>query len=93
MREVLFKQGSAKVLFKNNTFEIQFLNSYTPKRTELLSNFYQKRNERFPDGIKKLGGLKLKYTLKPPIREGHRNGMKKIPISSLKNISSAGKIE
>jgi len=84
MREVLFKQGSAKVLFKNNTFEIQFLNNYTPKRTELLSKFYQKITERFPDGLKILGGLKLKYSLKPPIREGYGNGMKKIPISSLK---------
>ncbi len=80
MRETLFRQGSAKVLFKQNTFVINFLNSYSPKQTGQLNEFYDKIHKRTSEGLGILGGAKLKFVLKSPKGKEHQNIMKKVPL-------------
>ena len=84
MRDLLFRQGSASVSLKQDCLEIKYMNSYSPKLTQELNNLYKKIYERTPNGLSILGGLQLKFVLKPPISEEHKNGMKKVPLSTLK---------
>jgi hypothetical protein len=93
MRDILFRQGSARVTLRKDTIEIQFLNSYSPKLTEQLSDFYHKIYERTSDGLALLDGLKLKFVLNPAVSEEHRNAMKKVPLSTVKNLPPSGKID
>jgi len=93
MRETLFRQGSARVTLRKATIEIQFLNSYSPKLTEQLTNFYHKIYERTSDGLALLDGLKFKFILNPAVSEEHRNAMKKVPLSTVKNLPQSGKID
>ena len=80
MRETLFRQGSAKVLFRKNAFVINHLNSYSPKRTSQLNKFYNIIHERTSNGLEILGGARIKFELKPPKGPEHRNSMKKVPL-------------
>jgi hypothetical protein len=45
------------------------------------------------DGLALLVGLKLKFVLNPAISEEHRNAMKKVPLSNVKNLPQSGKID
>jgi len=92
MRDVLFRQGSAKLYLKQETFEIKYLNNNTQKMTVQLNKLYQKIHEKTSNGLKILGGLKIKYLLNPPTGEEHRNCMKKVPLSDVKSFPPEAKI-
>ena len=66
MRRSLFRQGAGQISFKNNTFKIDFLNSYSVEMTNMLKKFYSKIEEEFTDGLSVLGGKKLNFNLRVP---------------------------
>jgi len=76
LRDVLFRQGSARISLslKGNSIEINHLNNYSPKLTKELNNLYRKIHKRTSSGLSILGGLKLNFQLKPPISEEQKNG-------------------
>jgi hypothetical protein len=91
MREILFRQGSAKVYLKEDTFEVNFLNSYSPQLTTQLEEYYDMISARHSNGMELIGGLKMKYNLKTPLGKEHKNSMKKMPLISGKNNSGSAK--
>ena len=84
MREKLFKQGSAVIKFRNDTFEIHFLNNYTSKLTNQLAKLYLNAHDISKDGLSLLGGFKIKYVLNPPLGKESRNSMERIPLDAIK---------
>ena len=80
MRESLFRQGSSRVVFRNNTYEVEILNRFSPKFTKELENWFGILEKRFIDGMKILGGSKLKFILQHPYEKEHRNAMRKLPL-------------
>ena len=85
MREVLFRQGSAKLTLKDGTFEVNFLNSYSSQLTSQLKEYYNAIYERYSNGMEIIGGMKVKYNFKIPLGKEHKNSMKKMPLISGKN--------
>ena len=92
MREILFRQGSSKINLKDNTFEVNFLNSYSSQLTDQLKRFYDTINERHLNGMEIIGGMKVKFNLKPPLGKEHKNSMNKVRLISGKKISGSDKI-
>ncbi len=86
MRELLFRQGSAKVKLNKDTIEVHFLNKYSPEVTEQLNKFYQLIHKKVSEGLKIIGGLKVKFILQPPWGEEYKNGMKKVALNSIKTM-------
>ena len=81
MREILFRQGSAKLNIKDDTFEVNFLNSYSPELTTQLKQFYDTISEKYSNGMEILGGMKVKFYFKTPLGKEHKNSMKKVPLN------------
>jgi len=86
MRECLFRQGSSRVTVVNDTIEVQFLNSFSPQLTNKLKTFYQLIHERTKGGLDILGGMKLKFILRPPHGQEHKNAFKRDKLSAGKII-------
>ncbi len=84
MRELLFRQGSAKVRLNKDTIEVHFLNSFKPEVNYHLDKFYQMINKKASSGLEILGGLKLKYFLTTSLGENNSNGLKKEVLDSTK---------
>jgi len=84
MRELLFRQGSAKVRLNKDTIEVHFLNSFKPEVNYHLDKFYQMINKKASSGLGILGGLKLKYFLTTSLGENNSNGLKKEVLDSTK---------
>ena len=80
MRETLFRQGSSRVVFRNNTYEVEILNRFSSKFTKELESWFGILEKRFGDGMKILGGSKLKFILQQPYEKEHRNAMRKLPL-------------
>jgi hypothetical protein len=76
-REMLFRQGSARVRRNGDTLEVHFENAYSPARTEQYRRWFEQIHERTGDGISLLGGLKLRFILRPPHGDEHRNSHRK----------------
>lgn len=84
MRELLFRQGSAKVRLNKDTIEVHFLNIFKPEVNYHLDKFYQMINKKASSGLEILGGLKLKYFLTTSLGENNSNGLKKEVLDSTK---------
>jgi hypothetical protein len=82
MRDILFRQGCARVRFEDRTMKVEFKNSFDLKTTNMLRFWFELLSERFPDGMNILGGFRLEFHLRPPYGEEHRNTYKKIPLNS-----------
>lgn len=80
MRASLIRQGNSKVKVVDDTIEVHFLNSFSPELTASLNKFYQSIHKKTSNGLKILGGLKLKFLLLPPYGEDHKNAFKKTPL-------------
>jgi len=84
MRDILFRQGAAKLGKKDNQLIISFLSSYRIKLHKMLNLWTDKVSQRHKGGLKILGGLSLKYELNPPRGEEYRNSGVKIDFSEEK---------
>jgi hypothetical protein len=72
MRNMLFRQGSAKLRIQNQSIEIELLNGLNQKNTDRLNFLIQKIN--LPEQkIKIIGGLNLKFKLPLPIEKVLKN--------------------
>lgn len=76
-REMLFRQGSARVRRNGDTLEVHFENAYSPEWTERYRRWFGQVQERTGDGLSLLGGLKLRFILRPPHGDEHRNSHRK----------------
>jgi len=93
MRDHLFKQGCAKVIISHDTIEIHFLNSFSPKFTEHFNKFYHLVHNKTANGLKILGGFKLKFFLQPPYGDEYKNALKKAhltPVKIFENLEKLG---
>ena len=72
MRNILFRQGSAKIKLQNQTFEIGLLNPLTQKTTDMLSHLIEKINLS-EQNMKIIGGLNLKFKLHSPTEKVMKN--------------------
>lgn len=81
MRERLFRQGAGIVNFRNNTFDIKFLNAFSTSMTKMLNKLFQRISSDYPDGLTLLGGAKLHFSLQVPYGEEYRNSFEKLPLS------------
>ncbi len=86
MREILFRQGAGKVFFKDNTFEIRFMNAFDITMTKMLDRLFREVSREHADGLTILGGAKLRFTLRVPHGDEHRNCLEKVPISLSENF-------
>jgi hypothetical protein len=91
MREVLFRQGNARVMFSENTYEIRFLNSFSADLTQELARWFRILENRWNSGLNIIGDSKFKFILQPPHGEEHRNRLQKVPLE-IEKISGSGKI-
>ena len=80
MRELLFRQGAGMVYFRNNTFDIKFLNAFSTSMTKMLNKLFQGIRSDYPDGLTLLGGAKLNFLLQVPHGEEYRNSFEKLPL-------------
>lgn len=76
-RELLFRQGSAQVRRNGIALEVHFENAYSPERTEQYRRWFDQIQERTGDGLLLLGGMKLRFILRPPHGPEHRNSHQK----------------
>lgn len=81
MRDSLFRQGCSRIMFKENTYEVEILNTFSSNFTRELKNWFEILDDRWGDGLKILGGSKLKFILQPPHGKEHRNAMRKLPLN------------
>jgi hypothetical protein len=81
-REMLFRQGSAQVRRSGDTLEVHFENAYSPQRTEQYRRWFDQIQERTSDGLSLLGGMKLRFILKPPHGPEHSNSHQKALLTS-----------
>jgi hypothetical protein len=86
MRKILFKQGAGAISYNKNSFEIEFLNSYSLKMTKLLQKLYAKIEHNFPSGLSVLGGKKISFKLQTPKGEEFKNSFKKSDFSKHENF-------
>ena len=86
MRKSLFRQGAGQIRFKDNTFKIDFLNSYSVEMTNMLKRFYSKIEDEFIDGLSILGGNKLNFKLRVPYGKEFKNSFKKSKFSANENF-------
>lgn len=84
MRESLFRQGSSRVIFREETYEVHILNSFSPDLTQELSKWFELLDKRWGNGLKILGDSKLKFFLQSPHGEDHKNSFRKTPLNSEK---------
>ena len=86
MREMLFRQGAGKVFFRNNTFEIEFMNAFPIPMNRMLNKLFRKISEEYANGLTILGGAKLSFKLKVPHGDENRNSLEKVPLSLPENF-------
>lgn len=81
-RELLFRQGAAKITRKNNTLYLNFANSFSIERHNFLTDFFDKIKNQYPQGLQIIGGLKVDFILKPPLGKEHKNSNSKSILSN-----------
>jgi len=86
MRETIIRQGAGKVFFRNNTFEIEFMNAFNIPMTRMLDKLFSKISSDYADGLSILGGAKLSFAMKVPHGDEHRNSLEKVPLSLPENF-------
>jgi hypothetical protein len=91
MRDSLFRQGSSRVMFREEGYEVKFSNSYSPELTQELNRWFELLEKRCKAGLNILGGSRLKFYLQSPHGEEHRNALRRRPLN-LEKISLGGKI-
>jgi len=84
MRDMLFRNGTAKLRKEGNQLIVSFLSSYRVKQTNVLKQWTSKVKQRHKDGLKIIGGLFLEYELNPPRGGEYKNSGAKIDFSSEK---------
>jgi len=89
MREVLIRQGCGRINIVGNEIVVKFVNSFSLDMTNALRPLYEKINEECHDGLKILGGYRLRFELKTPYGEERRNLKKKVSLSSEKPINNS----
>jgi len=87
MRNSLFLQGSSRITFREQKYEIEFSNSYSPELTQELHRWFEMLEKRCRAGLSILGNSTLKFYLQSPHGEEHRNALRKIPLDLEKNTS------
>lgn len=86
MRERLFRQGAGKIFFRDNTFEVEFSNAFSPSMTNMLKKIFKKIANDNNDGLSILGGAKLKFSTRVPHGDEHRNSLEKVPFFATENF-------
>lgn len=86
MRSMLFRQGAGMIRFRDRTFDIEFQNSYSPQMTGILNDLFKSIGADQGQEFALLGGAKLKFSMKIPFGEEHRNSLEKEPLSRAKNF-------
>lgn len=85
MRDALFRQGAATLTRDEDALVVRFLNSYRVKRTNMLRDWFGTVTHRHRNGIALLGGLNLRFELRPPRGEEYRNTGRKVDLAEVKN--------
>ena len=83
MRDVLFRQGPARIQLVEDTIQLSFQDSFSQERTELLGNWFDCLRDRHADGLQIIVGLKLSFQLRVPQGEEHRNAFRKARLCSV----------
>lgn len=83
MRDVLFRQGPARIQLVEDTIQLSFQDSFSQERTELLGNWFDCLHDRHADGLQIIDGLKLSFQLRVPRGEEHRNAFRKARLCSV----------
>ena len=91
MRDLLFRQGAGTVFFRNDTFEVQFQNSYSPVMTKMLKQLFKHLGVDKGKKLKLLGDAKLKFLMKIPFGEEHRNSLEKVPLFMSEKFQESSK--
>jgi len=91
MRNSLFLQGSSRVMFRRQSYEVRFSNAYSPELTQELNRWFELLEKRSEAGLDILGGSRLKFYLQSPHGEEHRNALRKLSLN-LEKIGPTGKI-
>jgi len=86
MRKFLFRQGAGQISFDEDTFKIDFLNSYSVEMTNMLKEFYSKIEKEFINGLSVLGGKKIDFRLRVPHGKEFKNSFKKTNFSAHENF-------
>ena len=81
MRNKLFRQGPGVIFFKEGIFEIKFRNAFSIPMTKMLDTIFRKIDCEFSAGLNILNGCKLRFTMRVPHGEEHRNSLEKKPLS------------
>lgn len=81
-REMLFRQGSAKIIRETDTINVHFSNRFTLQQYNSLQQFYEKLKQQYPEGLKIMGGLKLKFILQPPHGDEYKNSFSKTILTT-----------
>lgn len=82
-REILFRQGPARIGLQDDSLVVTFSNAYSITRTELLTRWFNIITTRHADGLALLGGLKLRFELRVPMGDENRNAGARIPLAGL----------
>ena len=84
MRDILIKPSPAKITVNNDEIVIKFVNSFSVKTTNHLRELLEKINDGAKEGLKIIGGYKLKYILLPPYGEERKNSNIKTALRATK---------
>jgi hypothetical protein len=87
MRDVLFRQGPARVQLVEDTIQFHYQDSFSQERTELLEHWFDRLRDRHADGLQMLDGFKLSFHLRVARGEEHRNAFRKARLRSANTTS------
>ena len=88
MRDVLFRQGAGRLQISDGTLLISLDRAYTPKRTRMLCDWLDKLAARHKTGLALLGGLALRFSMRPAHGPEFRNAGKKRSLLLTKNLEN-----
>ena len=83
MRQDLFSAGCGHLQLHDDVLEIRFDQAFTVPLTNALRSWYELLQRRHRNGVGWLGGLHVRYRLRPPHGEEHRNALKKVPLPAV----------
>ncbi len=85
MRETLFRQGVGNLHIKGDNLVISLDKAYTPKRTSMYREWFDTLTAKHRKGLTLLGGLSVRFKLRPAHGPEFRNAGKKCAIKPTKN--------
>jgi len=83
VRQDLFGAGCGHMQLHDDVLQISFDQAFTVPLTNALRTWHELLERRHRNGLGWLGGLHLRYRLRPPHGQEHRNALKKVPLPAV----------